>query len=107
MPINNYLNQIISIKSKTGFNAYGKPTVGTASNIQCRIVEKTSLLTDENGKEYQSDIQLWVLPTQALTLEDLVTYNSITYRIAKIDHERGLSGSIDHKKAYLVKAKNV
>lgn len=103
MPIDTYTNQAVQIKSKTGFDKYGKPTTGTASSIRARFVEKPKLFKDANGHEYMTDAELWVLPTQTINLEDVVVVSSVNYKVSKIENRRDISGDIDHKKAYLTK----
>lgn len=105
MPIDTYLNQQVQIKSKTGFDKYGKPTTGSASTIEARFLEKQNIFKDDNGKEYTTDAELWILPTQTITLEDVITVNSINYKVARIDARRDINGSIDHRKAFLIKTK--
>lgn len=104
--IDTYLNQQIQIQAVASYNAYGKPVQGTASTIKARFVEKEEILKDDNGQEFKSDAQLWVLPTQTLDLNHLVIYETLKYRIAKIETRRAFEGIKDHKKAYLVRVKN-
>jgi len=103
MPVNRYLNQTVTIKSRTGYDAYGKPTKGSTSTIEARIQEKTNRLIDDKGQQFRTDAELWLKPTQTIALDDVVTFESTTYKVVRIDTKRGFTGNKDHKKVYLVK----
>ena len=103
MPINRYLNQTVTIKSRTGYDAYGKPTVSSASTIEARIQEKTNSLVDDNGQEFLTDAELWVKPAQTIAVDDVITFDGNAYKVVRVDTKRTFTGTIDHKKVYLVK----
>lgn len=105
MPIDAYLNQRVSRKAKSGVDKFGKVTTSAAATIEARFQEKAKRLVDEQGKEYLADAELWVKPSQTLELEDVITVNSINYKVVRVDTKRGLTGGIDHKKAYLKRTK--
>lgn len=105
MPIATYLNQQVVRKPKSGFDKFGKPTTGTSETIKARFQESTAPFIDENGKEYTIDANMWVLPSQALALEDVIEVDSVNYKVVGVDTKRGFTGAIDHKKAYLKRTK--
>lgn len=105
MPVDTYLNQQVARKAKSGVDKFGKITTSASTTIEARYQEKAKRLVDDNGKEYLADGELWVKPTQTLELEDIITVNSINYKVVRVDTKRGLGGSIDHKKAYLKRTK--
>ena len=105
MPIAIYLNQSVVLKLHTGFDVHGKRSLGSANTIEARFVEKEEMLKDQNGNEFRSDAQMWVLPEQSIDLEDEVAYGGSNYKAVKIEMRRGLTGSVDHKKVYLKKTK--
>ena len=105
MPIDSYLNQTVTLKAKSSVDKFGKTVVATGVSIESRFQEKIKRLVDDNGKEYLADAELWVKPTQTINLDDLITVSSVNYKVVRIDTKRGLTGSIDHKKAYLKRTK--
>lgn len=103
--IENYLNQSVTIKSKTGFDLEGKPTTSAGVAIAARFQHKTKTLRNDQGLEYTVDAELWTKPEQAIALEDVITYESVNYKVVKIDDKRGLNGKTSHKKALLTRTK--
>jgi hypothetical protein len=105
MPINNYLNQSVTLKQKSGFSLEGKPTLSVGTTIKARFQDKQKRLVDDVGNEYFTDAEVWLKPTQTINLDDVVVYGSVSYKVVQIDTKRGLNGQIDHKKALVVKTK--
>lgn len=93
----------MQVRAKNGFDKYGRPTLGASSTIRARFVEKSKLMKNEQGEEYMTDAELWLLPTQTINLEDTVIYSSTNYKVAKIEVRRDVNGDVDHKKAFLIK----
>lgn len=105
MPIDTHLNQQVTRKPKSGTDKFGKPTTGTAETIKARFQEGIKTFIDENGKEYTADAELWLKPVQTIVLEDVITVDSVNYKVIGVDTKRGFTGAIDHKKAYLKRTK--
>jgi hypothetical protein len=103
--IESYLNQSGTLKSKTGFSLEGKPTLSTGTVVACRFQHKTKTLRNDQGVEYTIDAELWLKPDQAVALEDVFVFESVNYKISKIDDKRNLSGNTSHKKALLTRTK--
>lgn len=103
--IESYLNQSVTLKSKTGFNLEGKPNTSAGVTIAARFQHKTKTLRNDQGVEYVIDAEMWAKPDQALALEDVLTYEGVNYKIVKIDDKRNLSGITSHKKALLTRTK--
>lgn len=102
MTIGSYLNQPVQYKSRTGFDKYGKPVTASAVTIRVRIQGSTKRLVDVNGKEYNADAEMWALPTQSLKLDDIITWEGNNYKVSKIDTKVWVTGTKNHKKAFLV-----
>jgi hypothetical protein len=105
MPVNNYLNQTVTLKTKSGFTLEGKPNLGVGASIVARFQDKQTRLVDDKGNEYVTDAEVWLKPTQTVNLEDVIVYGSVNYKIVRIDTKRDLGGKIHHKKALVVKTK--
>lgn len=105
MPINNYLNQTVTLKQKSGFTLEGKPSLSAGVSIMARFQDKQTRLVDDKGNEYVTDAEVWVKPTQTVSLEDVITYGGVNYKVVRIDTKRDLDGQIHHKKALVVKTK--
>jgi len=105
MPVNNFLNQSVTIKAKSGFTLEGKPNLGSGTGIMARFQDKQTKLFDDKGVEYLTDAEIWVKPTQTINLEDVIVYGGVNYKVVRIDTKRDLDGQIHHKKALVVKTK--
>lgn len=103
MPIDAFLNQTATRKPKTGRDGYGKATFGTAETVECRFQQGTFRLTNKDGMEYQADAKMHVKPSQAFNVDDLVTFESVDYRVDRADEKRDVAGIKHHKKLYLVR----
>lgn len=103
MRIATYLNQTVTLLGKTSYDKYGKPVVGAGSSIPARLQETTRRIVTGKQQELGIDAELWVLPTQTLNVDDQIQYESVTYKVVKVDTKRGFTGSANHKKALLIK----
>ena len=105
MPIASYLNQTVLRKPRAGKDRYGKVITGASEVIKGRIKGSTKRLIGGSGKEYTVDAELWVKPTQAMQIEDIITWDEKDYKVTHIKEQVGLTGKIDHKKCFLVVTK--
>ena len=105
MTIASYLNQTVTRKARSAYDAYGKATLGTGASIRGRFQASQKMLKDVKGNEFMVDAELWLKPTQDIFLDDIIEYESIAYQVVKIDIKRGLGGKVDHKKALLKRTK--
>lgn len=101
--INSYLNQLITLKAKSGYDAYGATEVKNGIKIKARVQGKQKRLISEKGEEMVSDLVMFVDPGQVLVLNDIIVFGGSNFQIARIDEKRGLTGSSMFKKAYLIK----
>lgn len=99
-----YLNQTVTYKpTSSTYDAFGKPTSPTSSSIKARLQEGTKRVYTQGTQELQADAELWVLPTQALVLDDRIEYDGSKYRVVRVDTKRTITGQQNHKKALLVR----
>lgn len=99
-----YLNQTVTHKpTASQYDAFGKPTSPTSTSIKARLQEGTKRVYTQGAQELQADAELWVLPTQTLSLNDRIEYDGSKYRVVRVDTKRTITGSPNHRKALLVK----
>lgn len=103
--ISNYLNQTVTRNKRTGNDVYGKPIVGENESVKARFQEKQRRAMDEKGQVFLTDAEMWIMPDQELELDDVIQYEGIKYKTARIEIKRGITGNKDHKKVLLVKTK--
>lgn len=103
--IASYLNQTVQRYPKSGYDTYGKPTLGTAEDVKARFQEKQRRAMNDKGVEFLTDAELWLLPSQDMALDDVVVFEEVRYKVVRVDVKRGLTGDADHKKVLLVRTK--
>lgn len=60
--LSNYINQSVTLKTRTGQNEYNEPTY-TSSTIKGRFIYKRELFRLENGEEVLSNAILYTMST--------------------------------------------
>lgn len=105
MSINTYLNQNLEKKIRSGFTLEGKPSLGSAVSFKGRFQDKQTRLVDSNGVEFTTDGEVWMKPDESINLEDYIIYESVNYKVVRIDTKRKFDGEVNHKKALVVKTK--
>lgn len=112
MSFDNFLNQICTIKrpTKTGVdrynaNAYSDSTV--ASNVRCRMIEKSMKVMDAKTSEYswvKVKVLLFAVGTD-VKAKDEITLDTVVYVVA--DYLKRQRGNEQHHIACVVETANV
>jgi SPP1 family predicted phage head-tail adaptor len=78
---------------------YGEETYASNESVKLRFHEnKERRIEQTQAGEVQFWVStIWVLPDQDMTAEDLIEYDSKTYKIQNIDIKRDFEGNILHK----------
>jgi hypothetical protein len=96
--ITKYLNQELIHKSRTGYDKYGKlETVD--SYIKGRLIYSSIERRGLQAKPLDFDVEVWIEPTQAMQVEDIISYNEVDYRVIQVNEYRNKQGNLHHKKA--------
>lgn len=103
MTIDLYLNQSATLKKTASRDVYGKQILNVGTSIRCRFQGSHSRIMTEAGEELTADAELWVLGSADVEHNDIIEYESQTYRIVKVETKRNLTGGANHKKALLIK----
>lgn len=104
--IKKYTFQTVQKKTKTGRNEYGKPITAAAQDVKCRIVTKRKNMRDKQGNEYVIDAEMWADAKESFTLEDIIAYSGVNYKIVEIRTLRTLKNEENHKKIFLRKTED-
>lgn len=102
--IGNYLNQSVTIKSKTGYDKFGKPTTASSITAKARFQEKRKRMVAQ-GVEFFTDAILFLGANTTVNLDDVVTFESANYKVVEVASKRGFGGKVDHKEVLLVVTK--
>jgi|SRR3990167_2329743 len=105
MGINSLLNQTISIYSKSGYNAYGRETVGTATSVQSRFQKKTKQKLLPNGSVIMIEAICYISSDTTIAVDDKITYGGVDYKVYGIYAAVDGSGDTNHYKLELTKWK--
>lgn len=105
MSINGLLNQQITIASKTGYNAYGRETVGTGATVQARFQKKTKQKLLPNGSVIVIEAICYVPSDTTIVVDDKITYGGVDYKVFGIYQAVDGSGDTNHLKLELIKWK--
>ena len=105
MSINSLLNQQISIVTKTGYNAYGREVVGTATTVQARFQRNTKQKLLPNGSLITIEATVYVPSDTTVAIDDKVTYSDTDYKVFGIYTAIDGVGDTNHLKLELVKWK--
>lgn len=96
-------NQTITVYSKSGYDAYGRETVGAGTDVQCRFQRSTKRRLMPNGSLAVIDAVCYVPADTTVATDDRVTYDSTDYKVYIIDDAVGGNGDTHHIKLELIK----
>ena len=99
--IDYFLNQEVVRKYGVTYNKYGEAHTANSEAVMCRLHEKKKRIFNDKNEVAFYDAEMWVLPTQAVEVNDLIEYESKTYKVVGVDVKRDFSGNVQHKKALL------
>lgn len=103
MSFNSLLNQDITLYTKSGYNRYGRETVGSGVT-HCVRVERTSkarLLP--NGEQVMINAICYMKPNVTINEDDKVTYDGTNYKVFGVYTAVEGEGNTHHKKVELIK----
>lgn len=105
MSINGLLNQQITIASKTGYNAYGRESVGSGATVQARFQKNVKQKLLPNGSLITIEATVYVPSDTVVVVDDKVTYGGVDYKVYGIYTAVDGTGKTNHLKLELVKWK--
>jgi len=97
------VNQTVDSISSTTENGYGDLSETTVyTSVPCRWWESAGRVYDETMNLRDYKIEMWLLPSYPIYYNYIVTKDSESYKIVKIENRVDLAGQLDHIKVYLV-----
>ena len=96
--ISEYLNQSITLKSKSSVNAYNESTY-TNSTIKARFEYKRRMVRNNEGEEVLSTAQVFT-ETQVKP-DDVLTFDGRDWQVVTVENCVDLDGSVHHYEVYL------
>lgn len=105
MSIKGLLNQTISIYSKSGYNAYGRETVGSATEVQARFQKKTRQKLLPNGSLVTIEAIVYIPSDTTIAVDDKITYGGVDYKVYGIYSAIDGTGDTNHIKLEVTKWK--
>jgi hypothetical protein len=92
-----YLNQTITLGTRSAYDKYGKSTTSTTS-ILARTVYTNRQTRGLQAKPIDWDLEVWIYPTVTVAVDDTVTVDTIVFRIIEVQTLRDRLGNVHHKK---------
>lgn len=103
MSLKGLLNQTITVYSKSGYDEYGRETVGSGTNITARVQESTKRRLLADGSLVTIDAIVYCPADTTINTDDRVVYGTENYKVfAKYVAVDG-AGNTNHIKVELVK----
>lgn len=97
--IDDYLNQTLILKKKTGTNKYKECTYSNQS-IKGRFEYKRKLVLNALGDKIVSEARIF--SKILLNTDDMIEYDNRKWKVIITEHCVGLEGKISHYQTYLV-----
>lgn len=105
MSITGLMNQTITISTKSGYNAYGRETVGVETDVVARFQKKTKMKVLPNGSVLTIEAIVYVPSDTVVGVDDKVTYSGSDYKVHGIYEAVDGQGRKNHLKIELIKWK--
>lgn len=103
MSLAGFLNQTITVYTKSSYNAYGREVVGSGTDYPALVQPTTKQRLLPDSSLITIDAIAYIEPTTPVEVDDRVAFSSIQYKIhGKYTAVDG-AGKTDHIKLELIK----
>lgn len=106
MSIAGLMNQTITPKPKSSYDAYGRQVVSAGTDIKARVELKQKRRMLPNGSLVVTDGRAFLPSSSTLTQDDHFVYDSVEYRILLVYKVPGATGQTHHLQIEFIKAKS-
>ena len=103
MSIDHLLNQEVTLYTKSGYGADGKPSHSTETTIDSRFEKITKRILLPNGQLLTIAAVVMVGSDVSINTDDKITYNSIDYKVVDIEIAVDDLGQTSHKELRVIK----
>lgn len=90
------LNQTITLRRKSGYDGYGRESMGSATTYRCRFQQTNRTILLATGDSIILDGYIDVLGTCPVQNNDRITYNGEDYRVINRKEAIGRNGNLHH-----------
>lgn len=97
------LNQTVTIYSKSGYDAYGRETVGSGSGVSARVQKTTKRKLLDNGSLVLIVAECWLPPETTVNVDDRVVFGDDSYKVFNKYEAINDNGGTHHIKLELIK----
>jgi hypothetical protein len=81
MALQNFLNQTGTLKSRTGYDQYGKEVQAAGTSVACRFQETTKTIIKSDGSTEPIDAYAFFDPSISVNAGDHFTFGGVDYRV--------------------------
>lgn len=103
MAVIDLMNQTITLYPRSGYDKWGKLSLGAGTNYKARVQEGTKNEFLPTGQVVNIVITAYVAPDVSVEVNDKVTYSSVDYKVYKKYVTVDGSGDANHIKLELIK----
>lgn len=103
MSVTGLMNQSLTVYSKSGYDKYGRETVGTGTSVACRFQKTTKQRLALNGALTTIVGIVYVPADTTVAIEDKITFDAVNYRVFGIYAAVDGAGNDNHLKLELTK----
>ncbi len=103
MSVGNLLNQTITIYGKSTYDGYGRPTLGSGTDVRARFQPKQSRKLLPNGDVMTIDALAYVPADTTIATDDKITYDSQTYKVIDLYETPDGKGNVAFIRVQLAK----
>ncbi len=100
MSLQDFLTSTITIVTAAARDQWGEPTTTSSASVAARVVMKEEVVFDNTGAEVLSKGRVTIENT-ALTNEDKLTIDGVTYPIITIKNAVGRYGTTEFIKVFI------
>ena len=93
-----YLNQTVTLKSKSSVNAYNESTY-TSSTIKARFEYKRKMVRNRQGEEVISEASVYT--TTQVKPDDVINFDSVDWQVITVENCVDLNGNVNHYEVML------
>lgn len=97
------LNQECTIYTKSGYNEYGRETVGSGTDSICRLQKTTKRKLLDNGSLALIEAECWLPSDVTVNVDDRVVFGSDSYKVFNKYEAIEGNGGTHHIKLELIK----
>ena len=96
MTVEGLMQQTVTVKPRSGYDAYGQPESGTSVSYSARIEPTNEAVIDINGATVVASLVIFMPSSATIAPEDSVNYDGKDWRVLTVAEAVKGSGTVSH-----------